>query len=611
MMRAMRENSKYIFYILAAAFIGWLVFDVGMGVTGVKTGGDVVLKIDGTEIHYPQYQAAVEAAQERYRAQGGTGSLTDDEQKQIEDGVVGQFIQDVTLQEAYRRLGITVSDQEIIDAARTSPPPEVMQTPDFQTNGQFDMNKWLRFLASGSSAELMLQLEDRYRQEIPQLKLAQYLTADVYVPDAELWQRWRDQRDSVTASVVAIQAALFPDSAVTVSDQDVQAYWTAHQSEFKRPALAFTTFLALPRAPVAADTAAALAEARRLRGLAVVSESAFARVARQSSVDTVTGAKGGDLGWIKRDEPGFDAGFLAGLKPLKPGQVSPPVLSQFGYHVIRVDRAAGDSVKVRHILVPIAMTGPRLDLVEARADTLDRLAAEHDDGSVIDSLGSQMHLNVAQAPPLYQGDRMTLGRYVIPDVDIWAFGGARPGQTSKVIEGERAYYVFRLDSLRPGGVPPLAEIRSQVELAARFEKKRDLARQRGRALAAQLAGAADFTRAATAAGYPPTVMGPFTRLRPPAQLSGDPEAIGAAFGLKPGQVSSLIEGRTGDFLMQGVAHSKPDSAAWLKQRDQQRLAMVRGLQQNRVQAYLAALKARAKVVDRRKELFQQTQAAGS
>ena len=611
MMRAMRENAKWIFYILATAFIGWMVFDVGMGLTGAKTGGDVVLKIDGTEIHAPQWQQAVTAAQEQYRAQGG-GTLTDDQEKDLEDRVVDQLVQDVALQEAYSRLGITVSDQEIIDAARTSPPAEVMRAPDFQTNGQFDMNKWLRFLASGSSAELMLQLEAQYRQQIPQLKLAQYLTADIYVPDAQLWRIWRDQHDSVTTAVLAFQAATIPDSTVKLTDQDLQAYYASHQKEMQRPAMAYTTFLALPRVPEASDTAAALAEARRLRSLALPSESAFARTAKQS-VDTISGARGGDLGWIRRDEPGFDRGFLAGLKPLKPGQVSEPVLSSFGYHIIRVDKAAGDSVKVRHILVPIALTGPRLDLVEARADTLDRLAGEHDDGSVIDSLGKKMHLAVAHAPPLLQADRMTLGTYVIPDVGAWAFGGARPGQTSKVIEGERAFYVFRLDSLRPAGVPPLAEIRQQVELAANFDRRRELAKQRGRQAAAQLTGATNLAQAAAAHGYAVMTMGPFTRLRPPAQLQADPEVIGAAFGLKVGERSPLIEGRTGDFLLQGVARSKADSATWRAQRDQQRQAWVRTQQQARVQAFLAALKARAKVVDRRKELFQQqqTQTAGS
>ncbi|MGH9551695.1 MAG: SurA N-terminal domain-containing protein, partial [Terriglobales bacterium] len=219
MMRSMRENSKYIFYVLAVAFIGWLVFDVGMGVTGAKTGGDVVLKIDGTEIHYPEWQQAVAAARDQYIARGGSSSLTDDEQKQLEDQVVDQITQDVALQKAYARLGITVSDQDVIDAARTSPPPEVMQAPDFQTNGQFDMNKWLRFLASGSSAQLMVQLEARYRQVIPQQKLAEYLTADVYVPDAKLWRIWSDQHDSVTTAMVAIQAVTIPDSAVKLTDQ--------------------------------------------------------------------------------------------------------------------------------------------------------------------------------------------------------------------------------------------------------------------------------------------------------------------------------------------------------------------------------------------------------
>src|SRR5215472_1828169 len=122
MMRSFRENAKWIFYIVAFAFIGWLIFDLGLGLTGAKTGADVVLKIDGTEIHAQQWQAEVAAAQENYR-QGGGGALNADQQKDLEDGVVDQLTQRVVLQEAYRRLGITVTDQEIIDAARTSPPP--------------------------------------------------------------------------------------------------------------------------------------------------------------------------------------------------------------------------------------------------------------------------------------------------------------------------------------------------------------------------------------------------------------------------------------------------------------------------------------------------------
>ena len=70
MMRAMREMSKYVFYILAVAFIGWLVFDVGMGITGRSSGasGDVVLKVNGQEVHYPEWQQAYQSAYDQASA---------------------------------------------------------------------------------------------------------------------------------------------------------------------------------------------------------------------------------------------------------------------------------------------------------------------------------------------------------------------------------------------------------------------------------------------------------------------------------------------------------------------------------------------------------------
>jgi peptidyl-prolyl cis-trans isomerase D len=610
MMRTMRQFTKWVFVPLAILFVMWLA--IGQVQEILSGGRDVVLKVDGTSIHYQQFQLALQAALEQYRQQGGSAQLSDEEEKQVEDRVVDQLVQEVVLQQAYHRLGITVSDQEVIDAAKSSPPSEVMQLPDFQTNKQFDITKWQRFLASGSNPQFLMELEGRYREQIPQLKLAQYLTSDVYVSDAKLWRIWRDQRESVTVAMLPILPQAMPDSAVSVTDADLTAYFRAHPDEFKRPAVAFTSFIAEPRAPDAADTAAALARAQRIRAEVLGATPAkFGDVAKRESADSISAAKGGDLGWIARDEQGFDPGFLAGLRTLKVGQVSTLALSQFGYHVIRVDSARKDSVRARHILVPIELLPPHRDRVESRADTLDRLAAEHDDRTVLDSVSTRLGLHVATAPALIDGDRMTLGRYVIPDVSVWAFT-ARPGQTSKVIEGERAYYVFRLDSVRPAGVPPMGEVRDQVAYATRLSKKRDLARTRAREIASRLAGAADLMQGGAAQGLAAERLGPFTRIRPPAILEAEPTVLGAAFGLKVGERSGLVEGQNGEFLVQALARTRADSVAWLAQRDRQREALLQPARQTRIQSYLAALKARAKVVDRRKEIFKaQTDAAGS
>ena len=611
MMRTMRENTKWVFYILAISFVGWLVFDVGMGVTGGNYGGaDVVLRIDGESIHLPQYQAALQAAMEQARQRTG-GNLTREDEKQAEDQMVEQLIRSVLLEHETRRLGITVTDQEVRDAAQSSPPPEVYSVPDFQTNGQFDPNKWRRFLQGGANRELLVQLEQRYREQIPQAKLLQYITADLYTSDAKLWRVYRDQHDSVTIALLSIGPEQIADSEVSLSDAELERFFDAHRSEFTRPAMAWLSFVAIPRRPLATDSAAALERAVRLRAEAATSQAKFEELARRESADTASGSQGGDLGWIKRNEPGFDLQFLEGLRGLSVGQVSRPTRSSFGFHLIRIDAAKGDSVRVRHILVPIELAGAHRDSVEALTDSLDRLVAERDSGWLLDSVARRFGLRVGQAPKLVEGSRMVLGQDRIPDVGVWAFE-RRIGETSPVIDGDAAYYVFRVDSLIPEGVPPLSEVRDQVLYQARIAKKSTLWRERAEQIAAALKSAPSLLEAARARGLLAERHGPFTRLRPPPILQLEPKVVGAAFGLRVGERSGVIVGEHRAFLLESLARKLADSTAWLAQRDAQRENLMQAAREARVEAYLDGLRQRAKVVDRRKEIFRpQDATAGS
>ena len=609
MMRAMRVIYKPVFVVVAVTFIGWLAYGQ---VTDILGGGrDVVLKVNGQIVRATQFQAALQNAIEESRRRGG-GRLSREDEQQLQDQVTDQFIQRILLEREYRRLGIQVSDDEIRQMARSSPPPQIlrqiMEDPTFQTNGQFDITKWQRYLGSASE-EFRAQIEALYREYLPERKLEEYLTADVYVSDAKLWRIWRDQHESVTVAVLAIRPEQIPDSLAPLSDAELERYYTAHKDDFKRPATAWVSFVAQPKVPDASDTAAALANARRLRAEIVRGAAKFEDVAKKESADSVSGARGGDLGWVKRTETGFDPQFLAALRRLAPGELSQPAPSSFGYHLIRVDAAKGDSLHVRHILIAIVPQGRHLDEIDARTDSLDHLAAEQTDGARLDSAAQRLHLPVAQAPKLIQGDRLTLGRYVIPDVSVWAFE-SRPGETSPVIEGERANYVFRLDSLYAAGTPPLAQVRDRVLAAARSEKKRAIVRQRATEALSALAAAPDLLQAGRARGLPVDKLGPFTRLNPPSGIAREPAVEGAAFGLRPGQRTGVLVGTTGCYILQEIAHQAADSAAWLKQRDPQREAIMRAAQQARVQQYLAALRAQAQVVDRRKEVFRPATSEG-
>jgi peptidyl-prolyl cis-trans isomerase D len=608
----MRENTKWIFYILVAAFVAWLVVDVGAGITGRGNyaSGDVILKVNGDAVHLAEYQNAYQSALEQIRQQNRSGPLSREDEQELQNQVVEQLIQGRLLRQAYDRLGLRASEREIQDAARSTPPPELMQTPQFQTNGQFDPAKWQRFLASGADPQFLLALETRYREEIPRVKLAQYLTSDVYVTDAKLWRIYRDQYDSVTAQVVAIWPSTVRDSEVTITDADLERYLRAHEKDFKRGAIAHLTYVPIPRAPDGVDSAAARARALRVRTEAARSATAFADVAKRESADSGSAEQGGDLGWFRPATVSFDPTFVRAVKQMHAGETSLPVQTRFGFHVIRIDEARGDSVHARHILIPIELRPERRDSVEARADTLDRLAATQTNGAILDSVSRTMHLPLAKAPPLTEGNRLQLGRDEVPDVGVWAFE-AKIGETSPVIEGPSAYYVFRLDSLIPAGVPPVDALRDVLTAAVRTEKKNAVLDTRAREIYEELRDAPDLLAAGTAKGLPAQSWGPMNHLRAPGYLGREPVVLGAAFGLDVGKRSGLIKGRDGYYVVQVTSRHLADSTAWRAQRDVQREQLMQAARQARIRAYIDDLRTAAKVVDRRKELFRPATQAGA
>ena len=603
MLRSMRAKSKYVFFILAGSFVLWLA--IGQVMQILEPSANVVLKVNGYEVPVTTYQQRLQTAYETYRQQTGTTSMTREEEQQIQDQLTSQLIQEILLAQEYKRLRIQVSDEEIIEAARTSPPPEVMRDPQFRTDGQFDLRKWQQFLQSGADRLTLAQIETIYRDRLPQLKLAQYITADAYISDAKLWRIYRDQHDSATIATLPVWPYLITDS-IPIPDAELQRYLKAHEDEYKRPAQAFVQFVAVPRLPSPADTAAARAHVARIRA-ELARGAKFEDVARRESSDTVSGRQGGDLGWVKRNEPAFDAEFMAGLKGLAPGRVSAPVVTQFGYHLIRVDAAKGDSLKLRHILVPIELQGDHLDAVEARVDSVERVAADQANGALLDSAAQRFNLPLSPVYRVVEGEPLTLGRYRIPDVSVWAFE-AHVGETGPIVEAKPAFYVFRLDSVVPAGVQTLAEARADLVARVKLEKQKEIAKRRADSLATSLRGSPNLVAAGAARGLPVERFGPFTRIKPPSYLGQEPLAVGAAFGLRPGERSGVIVGQGGDFIVESLGRKMADSSAWLKQKDTQRAQLLAAVRQARIQQYVDALRAKAKIVDRRKDIFK-TQAS--
>lgn len=602
MMQTMRASAKWIMGILAVAFVGWMVFDVGMDVGGRGTGvqlTDAVVRVNGTNIDLQTYYAALRDAQERQRQQYGTAPITLEDQRALQDAVMENLIQSVLLQQEFRRRNIGVTEAEIVQAANTAPPPEIMQAPDFQTDGQFDLQKYQRFLATTSDPTFLMALEARYRDDIPRIKLFEQLTADIYVSDAELWQRYRDQHDTVEVRLLEIRPqAVVPDSEVTVTDEDVRRYYRENHTEFERPAVAYMSYVSVSRVPNAADSAAALERAESIKA-EIDGGVAFEDVALRESADSTSRMNGGDLGMQANER--FVPEFTEAARALRPGDVSDPIQTQYGYHIIQLERRTADSLQARHILIPIELTGEHLDLVDARADTLDLYGAEQTELGALEDVAEMLGAQIAQAAPVTEGNRVFAEGQIVPDAGMWAFD-ALAGETSPVIESDRAFFLFRLDSLQEEGVPALESIQAAVRRAAIDAKKWDRARELADSIAQDLRAGQPLMDAALQNLLNARALGPMTRANPHPALRNAPKVVGAAFGLGVGEASEPIESEVAIYLVEPAAKQLADSAAFAEQLEDQRNRYLQAAQQERIQRFMLSLRSAADVVDRRRDI---------
>jgi peptidyl-prolyl cis-trans isomerase D len=598
-LQAMRSAAKWIWWALALLFLFGFVYYQQSGLSGAKvTAGTAVAKVNGTPIAYIDFQRASQNRIRQEQEGAGGKTLTLDQERRIEDDTFNEMVTNILLDQEYKKRGISVSDQEIQQAALSSPPQQLAQSPEFQTEGQFDFEKYRRFITSPVAKQqgILSQLEAYYRDELPKKKLFEQIAGPVYVTDAQLWRGYQDAHDSAQVSYVVFDPATIPDSAVHVSDAELKTYYDSHQKALgDRPGRAVVSLVSIPRTITAADTAAARVRADSLRA-EIVRGAKFEDVAKRESVDSASAVKGGLLGKVGKGQ--FVKPFEDAAYALKPGELSQPVLTPFGFHIIKVDEHKGDSITVRHILVRIAQSDSSAAQTDRKADSLSK-AANIDKPAEFDSVAHALGLKVGHVVAM-ESDPLTWdGRYV-PGGSAWTFGGAKVGETSDLIDADDAYYLIRIDSLKEGGKPTFEAARDDIRRELVRTKKLDMLIPKAQGLITAVRGGQTLEAAAQTAGLKVDKSLTFARTTQVPTLGQTTEAIGVAFGAPVGSVAPPAKGLNNVIVLRVDRRTEADRAAFDKQKKDQREQMVQRLRQQRVQQYIAALHDAASIEDNRR-----------
>lgn len=603
-MNQMRGSAKYVMGILTFAFIGWLVFEGINDMRGGNLGAQlnpVVAEVAGRDIRYSAWNAFLQNQLTVARQSGR--SLTEEEVRVVTDRAWESLISATLLEAELERLGIEITDAEIREAFRSQPPPELVAHPAFQTDGQFDSEKYRRFFTDPATDEnTLLQIESYYRSLLPRAKLSTLVEGGIYVSEEDAWRFYRDTNETVRVRFVRVDPLVsVPDSAVTVTDAQIRAYYNANEDDFTVPATARTNMVSFALRPTAADTVAARERAATLSDRIAAGED-FIEVAAAESADATTAQNGGDMG--RRARSDLDPALADAAFDLPVGQSTQPVKTSFGFHILRVDERWGDSVALHQIFIPIVVSPETEDAVFSLMDGLEDIALRTGLVTAADSLGLPVRVDVAISADIdFIPGAGALG--VAPD---WALDPVTEiGEVSQFFENATGFHVFELLGRQDAGVASLEGVAPSIRQLLLAEKKKEQAVEIAANITSAMASGASLDEAAGRLGWTVRESESFRRGDFVPGLGQGTEAIGEAFGTPVGSVSRVVDAGDAVAVLQVVERQEATREAF----DEVKEALLGQLTFERTQEYvqkwLLALRADATVEDHRARLQQTTQ----
>jgi peptidyl-prolyl cis-trans isomerase D len=598
MLRSMRRNTKIIMLVVALAFVGLMVFQWGMDISGgssPRASGEVG-RVNGTPISYQLWTSTYRSLTDQARQQKGS-ALDDRELDYVKEQAWNQLVNQILIQQELKRRGISVTDEEVRLAFQTTPPPWLMQNEMFQTGGQFDYEKYRDFFSSGVDPQLLLQIENYYREVLPRARLVEQIGSGIYIPDSELWYWYRQQNERVRVTYLVLDPELaVADSEVAVGEEELRSYYQENLEDFARAATAEVKLVQFSRVAGPADSAAALQEARQVYD-ELQAGADFAELAQAHSRDTGSAEQGGDLGWFGPGEmtPAIDSAVFE----LDVGEISEPVLSEHGYHIIKLEEKQGERVHAAQILIPIRLAGATEDQLLGRVDRFERIALTAGMDAAIDSLDVQ-----ARTVTLSKGTDFVPGMGVFPPVDQWAFhDSTQVGDVSPVYETDQGWYFLDLRGRTPAGYVPFADAEASVRRRLVLEMKKERARGIAEQIATDLRGGKTLEEVGRDYDLTFQTSTLFTRFAFVPGLGQGNETIGTAFGLDLNQVAGPVESDDRFYFIQLVDRVEPSREQFEQGKEDLRARLTTQRQQSALDEWLAGAREDATIEDHRSELF--------
>ncbi|MBK7859513.1 MAG: SurA N-terminal domain-containing protein [Archangiaceae bacterium] len=342
------DLKRFVSYLFIAGIAVLFAVQWGPGSVGCGKGrgdrrGDSAASeaesaatVNGKEVPLKDFSRAYLGQLSRFKSQGLTAQLA--KQLGIHNQVLEQLINTEVLAQAAEARGIMASDAEIIDVLK--------RNPEFQKDGKFDINTYKNVMAQ-YYRRTPEDFEAEVRRQLSAQKLLDLVEQGAVVSEDEVKARYLKEANKANLTFVKFSATQFADKVPAPKSTELDAWSAAHQADIaayyeKNKASYFQDTRAHVRQILVRaskdDGEARRAEAKtKAEGLLkeIQGGKDFAEVAKASSDDTETKAKGGDLGFVERFA--LPSGLADAVFRAKAGDLTPVIESPIGFHIAKVE----------------------------------------------------------------------------------------------------------------------------------------------------------------------------------------------------------------------------------------------------------------------------------
>jgi parvulin-like peptidyl-prolyl isomerase len=429
------------------------------------------------------------------------------------------------------------------------------------------------------------------------MKLQQMIVSPAVITESELREAYWKQKGRAQAEYMGV---LYSDleSEYEPSDAEIQDFYDTHPGLYHRGPRVALHAVSWPKEPSEADRQEVRELVLEIKNEIESGVRDFAEAAEIFSQDG-TASNGGDLGTFDRNR--MVAPFTEVAFSLPVNQVSDPVETQFGYHLIEVlERIEEDGevnqVHARHILLKIE---PSNDTLLALYTAVEDYLNANPPASFL-AQASADSLNVIQTPLLSEG-RDIPGLRNSLEGSLFAHQ-AKVGARSTILQNDDCYYVVVVDEKALEGPAPLDEVRGQIVMKLKEEHNRKLAAEKLAPAVGLVQMGKSFEEAAAEFELTYAVSDTFT-----ATANIPDVGYGTAFNTVALEVdlSELVPEvatRNGLFALRTLWKEEFDEEDFASQREGLRTMLLNRKQRELEEAWYAEKESAAEIVDNRARL---------